>query len=602
MRIAIRCTVALATCFVGLSASAAPATQPADMLALPGEIEAVTVYRGQALVTRLVELPGPAGLREFAVTDLPANVIGASIHAESADGVEVRSVLYRVRSLEHDVRAEVRQLDEQIRAAQDRLAETQKMLELIGQTRGYLEKLEQFVAPTATTELSKGVLNAETLEKLTAMFIERREQAVRKELDLNLAARDLNEQLQLLERKKQELASSSAKSAREAVVFANLRDNGGLLRLRYLVSDANWSPSYNVRAEAGQERVLVEVDASVQQMSGEDWTDVSMTLSTATPSLVAKAPSLTPMTISLVPSNVQQQAAQAGDYKQVRRELLAKQTEVSNFRNTGVPTPGQKIEAAGSPFDVNDLELNRLANEIQNLDLLAQGRVVREAAKLARIEDVSVTYALAGRISLPSRTDRQLIQVASLPLSGEFYKVATPLLTPYVYDEAAVANTGDIVLLAGPVSTYMSGQFVGHSEIPTVSIGESFSVGLGVDSSLRAGRELAEKTETVQGGNRVVDLTYRLSVENFGGKPAKVRLYDRMPQTTRQDIKLSLVSSGQDLSDDARYRQAEHKKNILRWEIDVPAKAIGPQAKTLEYQFRLEYDKQMSVAGLALAQ
>jgi uncharacterized protein (TIGR02231 family) len=315
------------------------------------------------------------------------------------------------------------------------------------------------------------------------------------------------------------------------------------------------------------------------------------------------------MTVSLIPAGAQpaqqQAAAQPGDYKQARRELLSRQNEASIARNTGVAPKGasQQVEGQVPLLFMGDEELNRLANEIQSLDLLAQGRIVREqATKAAITEDVSVTYAVAGRISLPSRSDRQLIQVASLPLTGEFYKVATPLLTPYVYDEAAVTNTAELVLLAGPVSTYMGGQFVGHGEIPTVSVGESFNIGFGVDSSLRAGRELTEKNETVQGGNRVIELTYRLAIENFGTAPARVRLYDRMPQTPRQDIKLSLVSSGQDLSDDPGYLRTEHKKNILRWEVEVPAKAIGHQAKTVSYQFRLEYDKQMTVAGLAMAQ
>lgn len=590
---------------------AAPAAPPA--IELPGRIDTVTVYRGQALVTRVVDIPGPAGLREVIVTGLPAHALGGSIHAESANGVEVRSVLYRVRPVEHDVREEVRQLDEQIRAATDQLAEKQKLLELIAQRKAYLDKLEQFVAPTATVELTQGVLNAETLEKLTTMLADRRREAATEELELNLQSRDLKARLDLLARNRQELTSSSAKSAREAVVFVNLGENGGKLRLRYLVNNANWSPSYNARARAGHAELTVEVNASVQQTSGEDWTDVDMTLSTVTPSLVAKAPTLTPMAVSLVPGGQQQaQVVTApADYKQARKELMARQSMANatrNFVGIGQSDMQQQQQASAqiattdNNFVMADLELNRLANEIQNLDLLAEGRIVRDKSAGIPAEDVAVTYAVGGRISLPSRSDRQLIQVAALPLEGEFYKVATPLLTAYVYNEASVTNAGELVLLAGPVSTYLGGQFVGHGEIPNVAVGERFNLGFGVDSSLRAGRELAEKSDSIQGGNRVTDLTYRLAIENFGTTPARVRLYDRMPQTQRSDIKISLTSNADDLSTDARYRQSEFKKNILRWEVDVPAQAIGPDAKSVSYQFRLEYDKQMTIAGLALAQ
>src|SRR6185369_14467582 len=90
----------------------------ADPALTEGKVESVTVYRGQALVTRVADLGGPAGLREIVITNLPDRVLPGSIFAESADGVEVRSVRYRVRPASKDVREDVRQLDEKIQQTQ----------------------------------------------------------------------------------------------------------------------------------------------------------------------------------------------------------------------------------------------------------------------------------------------------------------------------------------------------------------------------------------------------------------------------------------------------------------------------------------------------
>ena len=123
---------------------------------------------------RLVEVPGPVGLRELIVTELPENVMPGSIFAESDSGVEVRSVSYRVRPVEQDVREEVRKLDEQLQATTDQLDANKREQQLLADEKKYLDGLETFVAPTATTELSKGVLNSDTLEKLTRFqFTER---------------------------------------------------------------------------------------------------------------------------------------------------------------------------------------------------------------------------------------------------------------------------------------------------------------------------------------------------------------------------------------------------------------------------------------------
>jgi len=37
---------------------------------------------------------------------------------------------------------------------------------------------------------------------------------------------------------------------------------------------------------------------------------------------------------------------------------------------------------------------------------------------------------------------------------------------------------------------------------------------------------------------------------------------------------------------------------MLRWDVTVPAQAIGTAAFSLEYQMQMEYDKQHSIAGM----
>ncbi|HEV3416534.1 MAG TPA: DUF4139 domain-containing protein, partial [Pirellulales bacterium] len=364
--------------------------------------------------------------------------------------------------------------------------------------------------------------------------------------------------------------------------------------------------------------------------------------STATPSLVAKAPVLEPLSIALsaapaATADVKGSAAYFSAKKEIeekRRQIeLNRNFAGNNFQfgsfsngggaggmNAGIVAnnsspnpqqPAQQAAQAGNPngdvqqqlmfqTDEYDATLNEAARESQVLDLVITAKVDRAAkpAHESDTEGVSVSYQLSGRTSLPSRSDRQLIQIASVPMKGDFYRVAIPVLTSAVYEEADVMNSSKLVLLAGPVSTYVDGQFVGHGDMPTVSIGETFTVGLGIDSSLRSHRELAKKNESIQGGNRVVDFTYQLSIENFGPDAAQVRLMDRLPTAKETEVKLALVAPGQPLSDDARYEQQDRKKGMLRWDVKVPPQAIAAKAFTLDYQLQMEYDKQLSIASL----
>ena len=143
---------------------------------LRGKISAVTVYRGQALITRAVDLPAATGLREVVVGELPEHVLPNSLFAENPDGgIEIRSINYRVRPVEKDVRAEVAKLDDAIRALQDQQAANARNMAVQNEQKVYLDKLEQFTAPTANVELSNGVLNAETVKTLTQFVFQQRQ-------------------------------------------------------------------------------------------------------------------------------------------------------------------------------------------------------------------------------------------------------------------------------------------------------------------------------------------------------------------------------------------------------------------------------------------
>ncbi len=627
----IRRLLAAALFFVPLTAMPLDAAEP---VATEGRVSAVTVYQGQALVTREVEIESADGLLELVVTGLPESVLPGSLFAEPSGEVQVRSVRYRARPIEADVRQEVRELDEEIQSVSDKLAATIEERSLLNERKAYLDKLKEFTAVTSTQELKSGVLNAETLKTLTEFMFAERDAVAKRELELAQEERTHNQQMELLQRKRQTIAEGSARTVREAVVFINAPVAGpAKLRLSYLVGNASWTPSYNLRATDERDEITVEYNASIQQMSGEDWSDVEMVLSTATPSLVAKAPKLDPLSIKLgspVPAvqspevaanyrmmkeniaNMSKQRGQqavaanaAGDESGVAREQKARAAGrggMGGAMGGGMGGYGGGVGgwSFGDQTKSIDVELNTFASQLQLMDFNNAISSLRQDddKSLASAEGVSVSYHLTNSTSLPSRSDRQLIQIAILPLKGEFYRLATPVLTSFVYEEARLTNTSDQVFLAGPVATFLGGQFVGRGDMPTVAIGESFIVGLGIDSSLKAERKLVKKEERIQGGNRVVDFLYELKLENFGDKAVNVRLMDRLPTVGENDIKVTLVKSDEEVSQDEGYQLTDRKDGILRWDVEVPAQAVGPKQKLLKYTMQIEYDKQLSIVGM----
>jgi uncharacterized protein (TIGR02231 family) len=221
----------------------------------------------------------------------------------------------------------------------------------------------------------------------------------------------------------------------------------------------------------------------------------------------------------------------------------------------------------------------------------------RQVIEIARTEGVSVTYGLPGKLTLPSRTDQQLVTIATITADADFTLIATPLLTDYVYLQAELLNDSDTILLAGQASMFRNGEFVGKSQLPIVTIGEKFTAGFGIDSQVQVVRELEDKKSRVQGGNRIDTYHYRIALSNYKKTEVKLRLLDRLPYTDDDSIKIELQEekTEPELSKDGEYLRTARKKGILRWDLNLAPNTVDEDATIVKYSFTMEYDKNMQI-------
>jgi uncharacterized protein (TIGR02231 family) len=242
--------------------------------------------------------------------------------------------------------------------------------------------------------------------------------------------------------------------------------------------------------------------------------------------------------------------------------------------------------------------LNDLACTIQQLELNGDATAVSVLrSESPEGEGPSLSYQLGGGVSLASRSDQQMVRIMQTDMPSDFYHVAVPVLTSFVYREAELKNSSDEDLLAGPITAYLDGRFVGQGEIPTVARGQKFVVGFGADPQLRARRELVDKTDSLQGGNRETRFEYRLVIENYTGEAAPLRVLDRLPHAENgADIQVTLAKTSAPLSSDKLYQREERPVGLLRWDVEAPADAAGEDARLIEYAYAVEYDRQYVVS------
>jgi len=577
-----------------------------------GKISEVTVYRGQALVTRDVEFAAVAGPQEIVVTPLPEGVIPESLYASSEPEMTVRAVRYRVTAVGEEPRDEVRQIDEQLAAKGREQKRFASELGVLDSKSRYLDKLENFVATTATVETSKGALDPKALTETSQFIFQQRTEVAAQKLDLENAKEQVDNDISTLNRQRSELMKGSSKTQREAVLLIDAaKAHQARCRLSYLVSRVNWSPAYSARLSEKKDRLALEYSAVVNQMSGEDWNGVKLTLSTTRPNMIAVTPILTPLWISLVSGEAK--PAYSGEEFREQFSNINRQLKM-NDSNAGVVMPnppgaqgpiGMPMEQAAIPAQ-SDLadgagwQQNILAGQLQNLELAAGDEDIRKSrtARTEETEGLAVAYNLPGTVSLQSRSDQQMFRIATLDLKADSFYNAVPLLSDFVYLTADAVNTSDYPLLPGPYNAYVNGSFAGRGWLPLVACGQGLTVGFGSETQLRAVRELADKQTEIRGGNQIVTYNYRLRLQNFMTQPAKVRLWDRTPQATDSAVTITLAGLEPVLSAEAQYVADEKPRGLLRWDLEVPAGSSGVKALEVKYQLRMEFDRNFTIGEI----
>jgi hypothetical protein len=88
---------------------------------------------------------------------------------------------------------------------------------------------------------------------------------------------------------------------------------------------------------------------------------------------------------------------------------------------------------------------------------------------------------------------------------------------------------------------------------------------------------------------------YRIRVSSFKSTPATIQVWDRLPHAEAEAVGVNLLKVEPALSADATYVRVEKSDNLLRWDLKVEPGSNGEKATAINYQFKLEYDRNVAI-------
>ncbi|MEO1617042.1 MAG: DUF4139 domain-containing protein, partial [Planctomycetota bacterium] len=522
------------------------------------QVVSATVYLEQADVTRMIPVQASEQSRWLRIRALPATLVPGSVRWESDGSPRVRSlqVIRQVETVDPEVRAEQEAKRDQQREALDA---ARQEIAVIEQDLETIEQLVNFSAAKLENKLAATELNVESIAAVADYVMQRRRK---------LATEFLKAQ-QVLARQEAEYQNQTVDdgqgmdSSFDVLILVEPNEREGQLKVSYRVDGVSWRPAYSILATSqaeGDDQFTIQLDAKVSQNSGEDWRDVELAFCTGSPTVRSKPPLMAPLRV----------ATQSSSEQDNENDGTSERSGVA-----GLNEPWNEMVDRQS-----EIALNSRASRRQIDEFTVRRGVQRTLAEDADLDTTDETYLVDSRLSLTSSSYENTVTVRRVELSGKIYRVAKPLLASHVYRQVTLENPLRQTLVGAEATVLLDGKLVGQMKIPTTPAGGKFLIGLGADRLVRTRRELLGKEESVQGGNRVLQLRYRLVISNYHPDEIDVRLYDRLP-LSRDDERLQVTletSQQESLSTDAIYRRMDFPIGILRWDLPIPAGRFGSKA------------------------
>ena len=247
------------------------------MIEVLSEITDVCVYLKGAYVTRTARVQSTNN--KYIFKNLPCRFNDESLQFEVSGQAYVQNVsidLVPVKSGEHS--AELNELRDELFYLNSKESSLQELLDMVV----CLTPQEEVKGKTDFAKL------ANSLNELSE-FKEEQIKEINDELfTLKKQGNSLKSKIKEIKKNQQSKISCNKNVSFELVSSVDEVD----VKIRYLVTDATWSPSYSVNVNSLYSSGSLKMNAMVAQNSGEDWKGINISLSTAKPYKFSKLPEL----------------------------------------------------------------------------------------------------------------------------------------------------------------------------------------------------------------------------------------------------------------------------------------------------------------------
>jgi len=373
-----------------------------------------------------------------------------------------------------------------------------------------------------------------------------------------LKQRELDEELARVDRALQ------ANPARKMEVRIDLAADAGsraTFRVSYTVRGARWAPLYDARLDTGtrERKPALELirRAEIVQQTGEDWSDVALSVSTVRTAKGGAGPELRPLVVRYA----EPASALKGSRIMQDRAALREERPVGNL--------GSENMAAVAPA--------------------SQPAQEQEAA--IETGGYQALFRVPGRVTVATNEGAKSLRISTATIAPDLLVRAAPALDETAYLEASLKNAEEAPLLAGRVSLYRDGIFVGRGALALTPKDETLRLGFGADEKVKVARVLTRRLEGSAGiisSAKTDEREFKTTVRSGHSRPIRIVVEDQIPTSEIAEIQVEMLPG----TTPPNERDVRDRRGVLAWSFD----AAPGEAKEIKLGWRLRWPGDKVVA------
>lgn len=518
-----------------LAAMAAAAPALAADLEAASKIDAVTVYPDAASVTRKAEIELPAGASTLVFRGLPAALDPASLRVEGQATGDLAIGAVETRATPAETKPDT-ELEAKLRALREKRDTLQATIDALDGKRGMMKRFAE-AGPDKLGADDKPFEVAQWAGAWDAVGAGLAR--VNEEMRVAQAqARDLDAEIAALEATRQRPQPGRAPRRDVAV---SLEAGGALkatLTLTYRVAGASWRPTYEARLDTSGQATKPKLDfvrrATVTQRTGEDWSEVELSVSTTRARSGVAAPQVHPTRLAFWEPPPQPVP--------MARAPSAPQATMQSGRSDGAVAKSAEAAPPAPP----------------------PPRPAVEQQASVEASAFQASFRAPGRMSVPGEGAPKSFRVSSRSLTPDLMARAAPLLDETAYLEAKIVNEEEAPLLPGDVAVFRDGGYVGTGRIRLTPPGDATELGFGADDRVKVTRAPVRRKENEPswlGSTKTEIREFRTTVKNLHKFPIRAEIVDQIPFSENSAIVIEQLPATTAPTE----KQVGDRRGVMAW-------------------------------------